>query len=182
MCAQGSHRTMTETTLCFAGWSTTSHAADSISTERERPMVRATICPSGGFPLSVGYPVVFQRSGPTLAQNQTGSLLHMQHCMRSCLSYLRRKEEVTPPVHPCRIRLDLSHAKLRELGEVFCPGDWDCVQGYCLNGAPAVLLLKIKIGMTGIVWYLKYEMCSNSIFMTALWWWKLCLRVLKVFL
>ncbi len=110
-----------------------------------------------GFPLSVGYPVVFQRSGPTLAQNQTGSLLHMQHCMRSCLSYLRRKEEVTPPVHPCRIRLDLSHAKLRELGEVFCPGDWDCVQGYCLNGAPAVLLLKIKIGMTDIVWYLKYE-------------------------
>ncbi len=121
-----------------------------------------------GFPLSVGYPVVFQRSGPTLAQNQTGSLLHMQHCMRFCLSYLRRKEEVTPPVHPCRIRLDLSHAKLRELGEVFCPGNWDCVQGYCLNGAPAVLLLKIKIGMTGIVWYLKYEMCSNSIFMTAL--------------
>lgn len=126
----------------------------SSSIERECPVVRDTICPSADSPLSVGYPVVFQRSGPTLARHQTGSLLHMQHCVCSCLSYLRRKEEVTPPVHPCRIRLDLSHAKLRELGEVFCPGDCDCVQGYCFNGAPAVLLLKIKIGMTGIACYL----------------------------
>lgn len=149
MCAQGSRRTMTETRLfCRLERNI---ARSRLHQHRVRASHGACYHLSiSGFPLSVGYPVVFQRSGPTLAQHQTGCLLHMQHCMCSCLSYLRRKEEVTPPVHPCRIRLDLSHAKLRELGEVFCPGDWDCVQGYCFNGAPAVLLLNIKIGMTGI--------------------------------